>query len=671
MVLDARRHLGTGDLVAAARAIVPALTAAPQNSDVLKTREEILSAAENGANAAKTNADSSGAQSQREYGEATKHLQSAATARRSGRSEDVEPAVREFASATELYRKAIPTFDAAPVVDNATALIKQRSYPQAARVIVEALKRAPGNTDLLGTLQQALVAARNFAAEAKRVATSSGASGQPEYADGNAQIKSAVSAGASDRSEDKASAVEQYVTAAQKYFDSVNSYALTMFKQGNLNGAARAVTTGLTAAPGHADLRKTLQEILRGAEAAANATKRAADKSGASSRPEYSDAAARLSSAAGVPRSGSAEDAQSAIREYLAAADQYETAVTRNALAVMRQGNLLGAARAIALGLEEIPGNADFQKTLQQIFETAESAAEAAKRSADSAGASDRSKYTDATSHFGSAVGYRRSGRPADAEAAVREYSTAEKMYRDAVVVAPPPPPPLVGVGQIVTNATGLIAQGNLTGAARALVEGLKDNPKNSELTGTIQQLYRTAEAEATTARNAADAAGAKDRPEYTDGNKRLETARNSTRNAGLQNAESIVIEFGEAADLYKTAAERAKTAPGPDPRMVDVLAIRKLLDDYVQAYNSMDVRRVRRFKPSFPDFSKDLSSTELTISDIRIVPSPDRQTGAVTLTVQYRNTFKKGAASDAISTRPVRFTWRVQRKGDAWIIVE
>ena len=274
-------------LVAAARAIVPALTAAPQNPDVLKTREEILGAAENGANAAKTNADSSGAQSQREYSDATRHLQSAATARGSGRPEDVEPAVREYASAAELYRKALPAaFDAAPVVDNATALIKQRSYTQAARVIVEGLTRAPGNTDLLGTLQQALVAARDFAAGAKRVATSSGASGQPEYADGNAQIKSAVSAGASDRAEDKASAVEHYVTAAQKYIDSVNSQALAMFKQGNLNAAARAVTTGLTAAPGHADLRKTLQEILNGAEVSANNAKLAAEASGASSRPE-------------------------------------------------------------------------------------------------------------------------------------------------------------------------------------------------------------------------------------------------------------------------------------------------------------------------------------------------------------------------------------------------
>ena len=50
---------------------------------------------------------------------------------------------------------------------------------------------------------------------------------------------------------------------------------------------------------------------------------------------------------------------------------------------------------------------------------------------------------------------------------------------------APPnaPLPPPVGVGPIVNRAKGLIAQGNLAGAARAIVGGLKDNPKNSELT--------------------------------------------------------------------------------------------------------------------------------------------------------------------------------------------
>ena len=150
-----------------------------------------------------------------------------------------------------------------------------------------------------------------------------------------------------------------------------------------------------------------------------------------------------------------------------------------------------------------------------------------------------------------------------------------------------------------------------------------------------------------------------------------FEIARNSTRTAGPQNAESIVIEFGAAADQYRTAAARAKTAPGPDPRAVDEFAIRKLLADYVEAYNTMDVRRVRRFKPSFKDFPRDLSSTQLTISDIRIVLSSDRQTASVTLTAQYRYTYKRGAMPGAESPHASRLTWRAQRKGDVWILLE
>jgi hypothetical protein len=220
-------------------------------------------------------------------------------------------------------------------------------------------------------------------------------------------------------------------------------------------------------------------------------------------------------------------------------------------------------------------------------------------------------------------------------------------------------------------TAEGLIAQGNLIGAARAIVGGLKDNPKNSELTGMIAPLYRAAEAEATNARNAADAAGAKERPEYVNANGRLQTARYSSRIAGPENAESIVQEFGAATELYRTAALQAKTAPAPDPRLVDELAIRKLLADYVEAYNSMNAQRVRRFKPSFTDFDKNLSSTQLTISDIRIVLSADRQTASILLAVQYRNTYTKGAISDATSPPVARLTWRAERKGGAWILLD
>ena len=449
-----------------------------------------------------------------------------------------------------------------PSANTSKGLIAQGNLIGAARTIVGGLKDNPKNSDLVGALQRVYGAAEAEAINARKAADAAGVKDRPEYADADAQFKSAVSAGASDRSDDKASAVQHYVTAAQQYIDSVNSHALAMFKQGNLNGAARAVTTGLAAAPGDADLRKTLQEILDAAEAGATTAKRSTDVV---------------------------------------------------------------------------------------------------------AGASSRSEYVNATSRLGSAADYRRSGRPGDAEAAVREYGAAEKLFRDAAVGSPPPP---VGVGPIVNRAKGLIAQGNLIEAARALVGGLKDNPKNSELTGTIQQLYRTAEADATNARNAADAAGAKDRPEYADANARLQTARYSSRTAGPANAESIVVEFDAAADLYRAAAAKAKTA-GPDLRALDELALRKLLNDYVEAYNSMDVQRVRRFKPSFADFPKDLSSTELTISDIRIVLTPDRQTGTVTLTAQYRNTYRKGAVPGPSSAPVLKLTWRVQRTGDAWILLE
>ena len=100
-------------------------------------------------------------------------------------------------------------------------------------------------------------------------------------------------------------------------------------------------------------------------------------------------------------------------------------------------------------------------------------------------------------------------------------------------------------------------------------------------------------------------------------------------------------------------------------------LAIRQLLNDFVEAYNSMDPRRVRRFKPSFPDFSRDLSSTQLTITNVAVGPIVDRLSARVTFTARYKNTYKKGAMSGATNPTPTNLTWRVQRKGDAWILLD
>ena len=238
----------------------------------------------------------------------------------------------------------------------------------------------------------------------------------------------------------------------------------------------------------------------------------------------------------------------------------------------------------------------------------------------------------------------------------------AEKLLRDAAV-APPSPPPPVGVAPIVTTAKSLIAQGNLIGAARTIVGGLKDNPKNSDLTGRFSRSIAPPKPRRLTRESRRMLRGAKAGP--TSRWHRAPSDSTQLDSYHWTGDRSIVREFDAAADLYRAAAARVKT----DPRSLDEFAISKLLADYVEAYNTMDVIRVRRFKPSFTDFSRDLSSTQLTISDIRIVLSPDRQTAGVTLTAQYRNTFKKGVG--ASSTPASKLTWRAQRKGDAWILLE
>ena len=102
----------------------------------------------------------------------------------------------------------------------------------------------------------------------------------------------------------------------------------------------------------------------------------------------------------------------------------------------------------------------------------------------------------------------------------------------------------------------------------------------------------------------------------------------------------------------------------------IDELAIRKLLADDVEAYNSMDVQSVRRFRPSFKSYSAGLRSTVLTISNLAVQFSPDRQTAVVTLTVQYRNDFGKGVPRD--EEQAVNHRWRLQRTpSGSWIIIE
>ncbi len=153
-------------------------------------------------------------------------------------------------------------------------------------------------------------------------------------------------------------------------------------------------------------------------------------------------------------------------------------------------------------------------------------------------------------------------------------------------------------------------------------------------------------------------------------------------RSKKAPNAEAVVL-LSEALKLdpsradVRSALDGRKTSPPPPPPPapsaveLETAAVRKTITDYVVAYNSMDVKRVQRLKPSFKSYQPFLRSTVLTISILDTRLSRDLQTGTVRLTVQYRNTFQKGTAGETMNTEPRTLTWRLKKNATGWIIRE
>jgi tetratricopeptide (TPR) repeat protein len=345
----------------------------------------------------------------------------------------------------------------------------------------------------------------------------------------------------------------------------------------------------------------------------------------------------------------------------------------------LQAGNVDLALRSIEQGLAVDANDTGLQQLLADIFKNAQNRTTQASRAAEKSGpaALSSEEFAAAKSAQLDADQARKAGRNAQA---LRGYREAARLYGEAAkVTAVPPPstppptvvtPPPVGVGPIVSTAKNLIAQGNLIGAARAIVEGLEDNPKNSDLLGTLQQVYSAAEAEASETRKAADAAGSSSRSEYTEGTSRLKSAT-SARSSRPEDAESVVRDYAAAAKLYRDAERlgKEKTGGGGAGPTADEAAVRRVLAEYAVAYSTMDVARVRRVKPSFKPYDQNLRTTVLNIISNPVVEFRDRYTAVATLTVQYRNTYRKG--SFATNPPPQRVTWLLRRTSDGWIILE
>ena len=93
-------------------------------------------------------------------------------------------------------------------------------------------------------------------------------------------------------------------------------------------------------------------------------------------------------------------------------------------------------------------------------------------------------------------------------------------------------------------------------------------------------------------------------------------------------------------------------------------------MNDYVEAYNSMDVSRVQRLKPNFKGYGRGLRSTVMTMSNLNVQIETDRQTAVAMFSARYKSDFGKGMPRDA--DQAVTLRWRLQRTpSGSWIIID
>jgi hypothetical protein len=437
--------------------------------------------------------------------------------------------------------------DIGPIVSQAQRLMNDGDFVGATHGIVTALKAVPGDTTLQRTLQEILSDAGNRASTAKRAAEASGGAPRPKYAQATAHLESAIR---SQRSgpEDAEVAVREF-GAAEKLFkeaagavpldvNGIISNAKRLRDQNNYSGAVRELVDGLTRATANTELIQALDETFTIVDNRVTISKRAAETSSSSGRPEYADAEKHLRSAVTLRASGRPDDAESAIREYTAASDLYIEAVTTNARELLGQNNLAGAAHAIVAALVAAPSHEGLEKIRQQILGAAEGRANAAKRSADASG-SRGSEYDAATSQLQSAISSKRSNRVEDTDAAVRNYLAAANAFIDG------------------TNkqARAFLARGDLVSASKAIVAALGGLPENPDFRRTLEETLTAAEQRATTAKQKADAVNGSKRVEYLAATSHLQTATSARRSGRLDQAEPAIREYVLAEGMYADAA--------------------------------------------------------------------------------------------------------------------
>ncbi len=381
-----------------------------------------------------------------------------------------------------------------------------------------------------------------------------------------------------------------------------------------------------------------LRQIRAAAENDASAARGLADKAQATSETDYRDGVAKQSAAQAMD---DPKGTEGAVALYGEAAHHYRRAATTAAQPAdfmrqaMQEHDGGRAPRAIDYLQQALQRDAAYQPALDllaKIRQQAESRAVAA-RAALKGTASNTTQFKDAGAKMRSAE---KLTGVNDAPRQVQAYNEAEGLYKAA--------------GKAARTAAAEAAKRHADAQEHLRLAQSALDARNFDLADT--------EIGKSLALEQSDEASAL--KEKVDDARRLAAieARNLRiadlleRSKKAPNAEAVVL-LSEALKLdpsradVRSALDARKTSPPPLPRPsaveLETAAVRKTITDYVAAYNSMDVKRVQRLKPSFKSYQPFLRSTVLTISILDTRLSRDLQTGSVRLTVQYPEHLSEG----------------------------
>jgi serine/threonine-protein kinase len=476
IIAESEALLNQGELARAAHRIGEVPERASADPDVQREVQRIMGAADKKAATAKQSADDAhAAASQQDYVSATSHLESARRSRASAGSREASAVVAEYLAAEGSFERSSRDAErsALTVVEiraRARHLLTQYDLIGAADEAVAGLRRAPDDKDLKSTLQQTFNAADDRANTAKRAAGGPDPSKAAEYSRANEMLNAALNARSMTRIADAKPALDNaepairnYLGAADTFMEVVTKHAQSLFAQGNYRDATHVAAAALSAVSTRsefkeqvASLRNVLQQSVDKTRDLAVEARQSADNVNAKTRGQYISAASAFNSA---NNSKSAGQFEQAVQQYANAEALFRdaarlgnpddtgsigsgntgpvktidiSAFVRDAEHARQQGDLPQAAHAFATGLGQAPNNAQLTEGLRGVVDDAQKGANAAQRSAETAGASARAEYIQAA-RLVTLTNSTRAAGGGDAESEVRDYVKAEGLFKSAV----------------------------------------------------------------------------------------------------------------------------------------------------------------------------------------------------------------------------------------------